>query len=390
MIIPTLAVASLVVWIYLLVGRGFFWRCAERLEADSPDNERSREGGWPRVTAIVPARDEADAVGRAVDSLMRQDYRGSFRILVVDDQSSDGTAGAASRAAAGDARLAVLRGENPPAGWAGKVWAMQQGVAAANASPEQPDFFLFVDADIVLAEGALRRLASLALTRGAVLASLMVKLRCESPAERWLVPAFIFFFQMLYPFSWVGDAHRKTAAAAGGCMLVDRGALAKTGDFAALRGALIDDCALAAVMKRRGPIWIGLTQDASSLRAYPNLADFGRMVARSAFAQLRFSTLRLVIVMAAMGVVFLAPPLLAVFAHGAPEALGAAAWAIMALVFVPTLRLYGRPAATCLALPAIAAAYMMFTVRSALDFRAGRGGMWKGRVQARRTKAEGA
>ncbi len=385
MINLALGVASLIVWLYLLVGRGRFWRGAELFEAVSIER---REGEWPAVTAIVPARDEADVIGQTVASLIRQDYPGPFAILVVDDQSSDGTASAARRVAGEDRRLTVLTGQSPPVGWSGKVWAMWQGGAAAQAAPEPPDYLLFVDADIVLGAGLLRRLVAVAEAKRAALASLMVKLRCESPAERWLVPAFIFFFQMLYPFAWVNDPRRRLAAAAGGCMLVHRQSLADAGGLAALRGALIDDCALAAVMKRRGPIWLGLTQCALSLRTYPSFADFGRMVARSAFAELRFSPLRLIVAMAAMELVFLAPPALAVFSRGASQTFGAAAWAIMTFTFAPTLRLYGRPVLSGLALPGTAAAYMLFTVQSAAQYWTGRGGLWKGRVQARMPKAE--
>ena len=386
MINLALGLTSLIVWLYLLLGRGRFWSSAELFEAVCPNIERRRNGKWPAITAIVPARDEADVIGQTVTSLLRQDYPGPFAILVVDDQSSDGTASAARRVAGEDGRLTVLAGQSPPTGWSGKVWAMRQGAAAAEAAP--PDFLLFVDADIVLGAGLIRRLVAVAEAKRAALASLMVKLRCESPAECWLVPAFVFFFQMLYPFAWVNDPRRRSAAAAGGCMLVHRRSLAEAGGLASLRGALIDDCALAALMKRRGPIWLGLTQDALSLRAYPAFADFGRMVARSAFAELRFSVLRLIVAMAAMGLVFLAPPLLAVFSRGAPQTFGAAAWAIMGFVFVPTLRLYGRPVLTGLALPAIAAAYILFTGQSAAQYWTGRGGLWKGRVQAPMPKAE--
>ena len=386
MINLALGVASLIVWLYLLLGRGRFWSSAELFEAVCPNIERRRNGKWPAITAIVPARDEADVIGQTVASLLRQDYPGPFAILVVDDQSSDGTASAARRVAGEDGRLTVLAGQSPPTGWSGKVWAMRQGAAAAEGAP--PDFLLFVDADIVLGAGLIRRLVAVAEAKRAALASLMVKLRCESPAECWLVPAFVLFFRMLYPFAWVNDPRRRSAAAAGGCMLVHRRSLAEAGGLASLRGVLIDDCALAALMKRRGPIWLGLTQEARSLRAYPAFADFGRMVARSAFAELRFSVLRLIAAMAAMGLVFLAPPLLAVFSRGAPQTFGAAAWAIMGLVFAPTLRLYGRPVLTGLALPAIAAAYILFTGQSAAQYWTGRGGLWKGRVQAPMPKAE--
>ena len=241
---------------------------------------------------------------------------------------------------------------------------------------------MFSDADIAYAPHVLTRLVAIACAKSSVLTSLMVKLRCESAAERWLVPAFVFFFQMLYPFAWVNDPRRRTAAAAGGCMLARREALAAAGGLEALRGALIDDCALGALMKRQGPIWLGLTESVHSLRAYPAFADFRRMVARSAFAELRYSPLRLAGAVAGMALVYLAPPFFALFAHGLAQAAGALAWAMMALALVPTLRLYERPLAGGLALPAIAAAYIAFTLDSAMQYWRGRGGYWKGRIQA--------
>ena len=225
------------------------------------------------------------------------------------------------------------------------------------------------------------RLVAIAGAKKSVLTSLMVKLRCESAAEHWLVPAFIFFFQMLYPFAWVNDPGRRMAAAAGGCMLARRETLDAAGGLEALRGALIDDCALGALMKRQGPIWLGLTE---SVQAYAPIAfaDFRRMVARSAFAELRYSPLLLAGAVAGMGLTYLAPPLFAVFARGLAQAAGALAWAMMALALAPTLRLYGRPLAGGLALPAVAAAYVAFTLNSAVQYWRGRGGYWKGRIQA--------
>ncbi len=210
----------------------------------------------------------------------------------------------------------------------------------------------------------------------------MVKLRCESAAELWLAPAFVFFFQMLYPFAWVNDPRRAMAAAAGGCMLVRREALHAAGGLEAVRNALIDDCALGGLMKGQGPIWLGLTEDVHSLRAYPTFADFGRMVARSAFAELRYSPLRLAGAIGGMALVYVAPPLFAIFARGPAQAAGVLAWAMMALSLMPTLCLYGRPLVGGLALPAIAAAYVAFTFDSALQYWRGRGGYWKGRIQA--------
>ena len=264
---------------------------------------------------------------------------------------------------------------------------MQQGLGWADET-ERPDYLFLVDADIVVTADILRRLVSLAEQRGAVLVSLMAKLNCQSFAERWLVPAFIFFFRMLYPFASVNDPRRKIAAAAGGCMLVRRQTLLDAGGFAAVSGALIDDCALAALMKRHGPIWLGMTRDALSLRVYPGFGDFGRMVMRSAFAELRFSTIRLALAIVAMSLVFLAPPLLTLFSRGLPEVLGAISWAIMAFVFAPTLRFYGLPVVQVFALPVIAAAYMLFTVGSAVQYWTGRGGQWKGRIQAPTPKGQ--
>jgi hopene-associated glycosyltransferase HpnB len=347
---------------------------------------------WPRVVAIIPARDEADMIVHSVGSLLRQDYPGRFAVVVVDDQSSDGTAAAASAAAsaAGAAdRLSIVAGSSPPSGWTGKLWAMRQGLTTVDAGGGAPEFVLFSDADIAYLPHVLERLVAIARARNSVLTSLMVKLRCESTAERWLAPAFVFFFEMLYPFAWVNDPGRRTAAAAGGCMLARREVLAAAGGLEALRGALIDDCALATLMKRQGPIWLGLTQDVDSLRAYPGFADFRRMVARSAFAELRYSVQRLAGAVAGMGLVYLAPPLLAVFAHGLAQAAGVLAWAMMALALAPIQRLYGRPLASGLALPAIAAAYVAFTLDSAMQYWRGRGGYWKGRIQAPMREAGG-
>lgn len=396
MIVTALSFLPLAVWAYLLLGRGWFWRCGERDDAVASASEaRSRETpiAWPSVVALIPARDEADLIAQSVGSLLRQDYPGRFSLVVVDDQSSDGTAAAASTAAkatnAAD-RLSVIQGSDVPSGWTGKLWAMRQGLASVEAGAAPPELVLFTDADIAYAPQMLRRLVAIARSKDSVLTSLMVKLRCESAAERWLAPAFVFFFQKLYPFAWVNDPGRSAAAAAGGCMLARREALGAAGGLEALRGALIDDCALGALMKRQGPIWLGLTEDAQSLRAYPAFADFRRMVARSAFAELRYSPLRLAGAMAGMGLTYLAPPLFALFAHGVAQWAGALAWAMMALALTPTLRLYGRPLAGGVALPAIAVAYVVFMSESAVQYWRGRGGFWKGRFQAPMREAGGA
>jgi hopene-associated glycosyltransferase HpnB len=370
----------LAIWLYLLAGRGAFWLAGER-----DDEVAAGEGVWPSITAVIPARDEAECVGETVASLLRQNYPGEFTVIVVDDQSRDATAQVARDAAATlgtTDRLTVLSGRALPVGWTGKLWAQQQGVEAAEAHLQPPAYILFTDADIVYAPDELRKLTARAQSGSYVLTSLMAKLRCESLAERMFIPAFIFFFQMLYPFAWANDPRRATAAAAGGCMLVRRDALARAGGMASIRTALIDDCALAKRLKAHGPIWIGLTDGVRSVRSYPGLEDIRRMVSRTAYAQLRYSPLLLAGTVLGLATTYLAPVLLAVFAGGTARLLGIAAWLLMALAFQPILRFYRVSPLWGLALPAIAAIYMAFTVDSAYQHARGRGGMWKGRAQA--------
>jgi hopene-associated glycosyltransferase HpnB len=324
-------------------------------------------------------------VGETVASLLRQDYPGEFAVIVVDDQSRDATAQVACDAAAAigaSHRLTILPGRALPAGWTGKLWAQHQGVEAASHGPHPPAYLLLTDADIIYAPDALKGLVARAQAGGYVLTSLMAKLRCESFAERMLIPAFIFFFQMLYPFSWANDPRRATAAAAGGCMLVRRDVLRQAGGVDAIRNALIDDCALAKHLKSRGPIWLGLTRRVRSLRAYPALEDIRRMVSRTAYAQLHYSPFLLAGTVLGLTIIYLAPVALAVFAGGMARLLGIVAWLLMALAFQPTLRFYRVSMFWGLALPAIAAIYMAFTVDSAYQHARGRGGMWKGRAQA--------
>jgi hopene-associated glycosyltransferase HpnB len=375
----------LAIWLYLVVAHGGFWRAAERNDEVLPWNGGLSNSAWPAITAIIPARDEALCVGETVASLLGQTYAGDLRVIVVDDQSRDATAQVAREAAMrlGQAeRLTVLSGRALPGGWTGKLWAQQQGVALVNEQPSPPDYLLFTDADIVYGPDAVSQLVVRAQADRLVLASLMVKLHCESFAERVFIPAFIFFFQMLYPFAWANDPRRATAAAAGGCMLVRRDALRQAGGMAAIRGALIDDCALAKLLKAQGPIWIGLTERVRSIRVYPSVADIRHMVARTAYAQLRYSPLLLAGTIVGLALTYLAPVALTIFASGLAEFLGLFTWLLMALAFRPTLRFYGLSIFWGLALPAIAALYMAFTVDSAYQHARGRGGMWKGRAQA--------
>ena len=256
---------------------------------------------------------------------------------------------------------------------------MNHGVAHAQSGSDPPDYLLLTDADIHYAENTLTNLVRRSLDGRLVLTSLLARLHCRSFAERALIPAFVFFFQMLYPFAWVNRPERRIAAA-GGCMLIERRALQAAGGIEAIRGELIDDCALARLLKPRGPIWLGLSTRVASLRANASFAEIRRMVARSAYAELNFSPWRVALTVLAMAVTYLAPPLLVVLGSGAARGLGALAWGLMALSFQPTLRFYAVNPAWGLALPVIAAFYTAFTLDSAYQHLRGRGGAWKGRI----------
>ena len=373
-----IASAALAAWLYLTARRGGFWRASVRVE----QNPAPRPVSWPAVVAVVPARDEAEVIGASLASLLDQDYPGAFDAILVDDQSRDGTAALARQAAAAADRLTVISGRSSPPGWGGKVWAMQQGLDCVRRLRRPPRYVLFTDADIVFDRATLRQLVARAEADELVLTSLMVKLRCESVAERLFIPAFIFFFQMIYPFAWVNRPRHRMAAAAGGCMLARFSALTAAGGLEAIRGALIDDCALARRMKAVGPIWVGLTDRVHSLRPYPQVTDIRRMVARTAYDQLRYSPLLLAGTIAGMALTYLAPPLITLFGTGWAQLLAAAAWALMILAFQPTLRFYRLSPWRALALPGVALAYMAFTLASAYQHSRGRGGLWKGRVHA--------
>lgn len=379
------ALFVLALWLYLLAGRGGFWLAAQR--DDRP--ELAAPAVWPPVTAVIPARDEAATVARTVQSVLAQDYPGRLDAVVVDDGSQDATATIAAEAAAAMGareRLTVLPGRPLPPGWAGKVWAQKQGIDTALA--QAPKYLLLTDADIVYAPRALRSLIGRAENGSTVLTSVMAKLNCASLAERWFIPAFVFFFQMLYPFAWVNRRGNATAAAAGGCMLVRADALTASGGIEGIRGALIDDCALAALLKRGalgGAIWLGLADDeVVSLRDNRRLGTVWRMVARTAFTQLGHSAGMLGGALLGMALTYLAGPvaILALPLHGDPvaAAAGAGAWALSGFAYRPTLRLYGRPGWQAAGLPVAALLYGAMTAHSALAHWRGRGGAWKGRT----------
>src|SRR5581483_10312926 len=379
LITTSIAAACLTTWAYLLVARGRFWMASVRDSAKMP-----APPVWPAVTAVIPARNEVDCIASAVRSLLQQDYEGPLSIIVVDDDSSDGTGTIVTRLAA-DApagrTVEVLTSLGPPRGWTGKLAALNAGLARA-AQAGQPQYVLLTDADIAHAPDTLTWLVTQARAGGRVLISLMAKLRCESLAERSHVPAFIYFFEMLYPFRWVNALRSRTAAAAGGCMLVERAALNAIGGIASIRGALIDDCALARALKAQGPIWLGLTERVRSLRAYERFADVKAMVSRSAYAQLGYSPSMLALTVAGMLFVFVAPVLLTFFAEGLPRWLGVASWLLMTTSFVPILRFYRLSVLWAAALPGTALLYTMYTLSSAWQHLRRRGGQWKGRVYA--------
>lgn len=376
-----IAMLALAVWVYLMTARGGYWLGGERDDRREP----ASPAAWPRVTAVIPARDEVETIGTTIRSLLGQAYPGAFSVVLVDDESRDGTAEAARAAAAAAGspdQLTVLAGRPLPSGWTGKLWAVHQGVAQAISAGAAPDYLLLTDADITYGPGALAPLVARAEAGGNVLTSLMVKLRCQSFAERIFVPAFVYFFQMLYPFGWVNRRDHPLGAAAGGCMLVRPQALQAAGGIAAIRGALIDDCTLGAALKKQGPVWLGLTDRVVSARPYEHVEDIRRMVARSAYAQLNYSPLTLAGCILGMALTYLAAPVLAVAGGGLAQAIAAAAFALMVISYQPILRFYRRSPLWGLALPLIALAYMAFTLDSAYQHVRGRGGLWKGRVQA--------
>ena len=365
---------SAAIWLYLLLAHGAFWRARETDAAPVPPPPV-----WPAVTAIVPARDEAEVIGRSIGSLLAQDYLGAFRVILVDDGSSDGTAAIAQAAAGRDDRLDIIPGSTPPAGWTGKLWALEQGTRHAG---DAPTYLWLTDADIVHAPDTLSSLVAHAQAKGLTLNSLMARLETGGFAERALIPAFVFFFQMLYPFARVNDPCNRMAAAAGGCLLVNRAAFARAGGHARIAHAIIDDCAMGRVLKEQGPIRLSLTSRSQSIRPYGGWREIGMMISRSAYAQLRYSPPLLIGTLLGMALVYLAPPAIALFGHGAARILSLATWIMMAIAFQPMLRFYRRSPWWGLALPAIAAFYAGATLFSAWRHWQGKGGMWKGRAQA--------
>jgi len=365
-----------VIWFYLALARGAFWRL-KTLKVDAGD-KTGFSGG---IAAIVPARNEAGLIGPVVTSLLNQ--RVAIPVFLVDDESTDGTADAARRAAekAGKAdALIVIQSKPLPAGWTGKLWAMHQGIERAREL--NPKWLMFADADVLHDAETVVNLSCIASRGHYDLVSFMVKLHCESLPEKLLIPAFVYFFFMLYPPAWVRDARHSTAGAAGGCMLVRSEALKRAGGLEATRDALIDDCSLARPLKRHGGrLWIGLTDKSRSLRRYETFSEIERMVSRTAFNQLKHSLLLLLCTIAGMVITYLAPPLLLLSSTRLAFFIGAAAGAAMTMTYTTMVRYYRLNPAWALSLPLAALFYLGATMHSAVKYWNGTGGDWKGRVQ---------
>jgi hopene-associated glycosyltransferase HpnB len=372
-----IAAMPVVIWLYLLTGRGQFWRIVtQRARPPAPSAAR-------RVVVLIPARSEAALIGTAVTSLAQQVFTGLIHIIVIDDGSSDGTGDAAihaARTAGAFERFTLLRGDPLPAGWTGKLWALSLGVTAAAAL--EPDYLLFSDADIEHEPTSVASLVARAEADDRDLVSRMVKLSAVTFAERLLIPAFVFFFLMLYPPAWIADPRRKLAAAAGGCLLIRPAALARAGGLAAIRAQIIDDCALARAIKGSGGrIALELAADTRSLRRYRSAAEIGAMISRSAFAQLQHSYLLAAATLVGLFLTYLLPVGLLFLGESLMAAFGLTALALMSFSYLPMVRFYGLAAAWSVCLPVIAVFYAGAVIHSAFQHARGRGGAWKGRVQ---------
>lgn len=372
------ALIVLIAWLYLTFGRGGYWRfgrwSAKKGEALSSELS---------IVAVVPARNEADVVACAIRSLLSQNLPQPLRVVLVDDNSTDGTAKVAASAAAsvkGEDRLTIINGSEPNAGWKGKLWALEQGVEASRKW--RPDFLLFTDADILHNPQTVAALAGKAQKRNLDLASYMVTLATATLAERLLIPAFVYFFFQLYPPAYIADERRSTAGAAGGCILIRPDALARAGGLGSIRSTIIDDCALAQIVKRcGGRVSLELTHDSVSLRSYGGFEGVGRMIARSAFFQLGHSYWLLAATVAGLALLYCAPPVLLLSSTWTDRVCGAAAWLLMSLTFLPAVRFYRQPWWMAFFLPVVSVFYGAATMYSAYLYVRGRGGTWKGRAQ---------
>ena len=375
--------SSLIIWLWLLIFWGGFWRADRRLDA-----AEQMLSAYPTVWAVVPARNEAEAIATSLTSLLNQDYPGNFSVVLIDDNSSDRTseiALATAKKLDKNTSLKILSGKPLAEGWKGKLWAMHQGIEYAQQQIPGPDYFLFTDADIKHDLNNLTQLVTKAETEDLELVSLMVRLKCASFWEKLLIPAFIFFFQKLYPFSWVNNSRKTIAAAAGGCILISNQALTDIGGIAAIKAALIDDCSLAKAVKSQSKnIWLGLSETTISLRGYNRFKTIWDTIARTAYTQLNYSPLLLIGTVIGMILTYLAAPIslgYGILYHSwLMISISLLTWLLMAIAFLPTIRLYNLSIVWALSLPAIALLYTLMTIDSAIKYYQGKGGSWKGRT----------
>jgi hopene-associated glycosyltransferase HpnB len=381
-VIIIITALSLGIWLFLLLFWGNFWRADCRLDSSSALDY------YPRVCAVVPARDEAEAIAVSLTSLLHQDYAGEFSVVLVDDNSSDRTTEIALETAASLGKsdlLKIIRGQPLASGWKGKLWAMHQGIESVSTQANPPDYWLFTDADIQHDSKNLTQLVTKAVTADLDLVSLMVLLRCQSFWEKLLIPAFVFFFQKLYPFTWVNHPHNSMAAAAGGCVLISNQALTSIGGVARIKDALIDDCTLAQAVKSSGNnIWLGLSETTISLRGYDNLKVIWDTIARTAYTQLNYSPWLLIGTIVAMIIVYLIAPIGMIWglitSNWLVFSTCSVTWLLMIWAYAPTIKLYKIALPWVGLLPAIAFLYSLMTIDSAVKYYQGQGGAWKGRT----------
>ncbi|NEP88910.1 MAG: glycosyltransferase [Okeania sp. SIO2C2] len=382
-------ILNLIIWIYLLIFRGKFWLADQRLLPIS-ETEIRKIQYWPSISVIIPARNEAKLLRLTLKSLLNQDYLGNFKIILVDDNSKDNTANVAKLIAQQNdsfTKLEVISAGNLPSGWSGKLWAINQGIRYAKQQTQAPDYFLFTDADIEHRSTNIRQLIIKAEQENLALASLMVKLQCQTLTEALMIPAFVFFFQKLYPFRWVNNPQSSTAAAAGGCILIRHQVLDEIGGIEVIKNALIDDCSLAKTVKQKSTnkkIWLGLTSDTKSRRSYPDLFSIWSMVARTAFIQLNYSPLLLVVTVIGMKLIYLVPSLGiilgVIFSWWEIVAIALLARILMFLAYLPIVRFYQLSPIYAMSLPTVAFIYTLITIDSAWRHWRGRGSHWKGRT----------
>ncbi len=382
-------ISNFIIWIYLLIFRGKFWLADQGLLPTS-ETEIENTEYWPSVSVIIPARNEAKLLRVTLNSLLNQDYPGNLKIILVDDHSRDDThlvARFTAQQSKNFTKLEVISAADLPRGWTGKLWAINQGINYAKQQTLPPDYFLLTDADIEHSSTNIRQLVAKAEQENLALVSLMVKLQCETLAEELMIPAFVFFFQKLYPFRWVNNPQKSTAAAAGGCILIRQQVLDEVGGIEVIKNALIDDCALAKAVKQKSTnkkIWLGLTSETKSLRSYPDLVSIWNMVARTAFTQLNYSPFLLVVTVIGMKLVYLIPSLGiilgVIFGWWEVLAIALLARLLMFLAYLPIVRFYQLSPIYAMGLPTVALIYILITIDSAWRHWRGRGGYWKGRI----------